>query len=242
MFQKRNPMSNTTKDLRYLDARDKFIEYAFMALGDHFSSRDEFQNYFEAIKTNHRKNLFLKTASYYLFLVKRGDWVVDVPDLDKVIDYLTNTYKYVAIFSLIKSLSEETFIDFYEFLVRRKSSVQFPISDKTKLEDLYGKYKEDLGAIKRCISFFTELSAERQRALLSRLEVRGTEPTIENLAKYLYELRSKFVHEGELVLHMSEGMTLSQRGGKLVVCRLSIRDAMIFFEEGLIKHFRETET
>ena len=235
-------MSNSTKDLRYLDARNKFIEYAFLALGDHFPSRDEFLNYFKAIRISDRKSLFLRTASYYLFLVKRGDWAVDVPGSDKVIDYLTNTYKYVAIFSLIESLSEETFIDFYEFLVRRKSSVQFHISDKTELQDLYRKYKEDFGAIKRCISFFKELSPDRQRALLSRLEVRGTEPTIENLAKYLYELRSKFVHEAELVLHMSEGMTISQTGDKLVVCRLSIKDAMIFFEEGLIKHFRETET
>lgn len=168
--------------------------------------------------------------------------MVDIPGSDKVIDYLTNTYKYVAIFSLIESLSEETFIDFYEFLVKRKSGVQFPISEKTNPEDLYGKYKEDFGAIKRCISFFRKLSPERQRALLSRLEVRGTEPTIENLAKYLYELRSKFVHEAELVLHMSEGMALSQTKDRLVVCRLSIRDAMIFFEEGLIEHFRESET
>ncbi len=235
-------MSNTTKDLRYLDARNKFIEYAFLALGDHFTSRGEFLKYFEAIKSSDRESLFLRTASYYLFLVKRGDWVVDIPGSDKVIDYLTNTYKYVAIFSLIESLSEETFIDFYEFLVRRKPGVQFPISGKSMLEDLYGKYKEDFGAIKRCISFFRKLSPERQRALLARLEVRGTEATIENLAKYLYELRSKFVHEAELVLHMSEGMTLSQTGDKLVVCRLSIRDAMIFFEEGLIKHFQEIET
>ncbi|MFX0197475.1 MAG: hypothetical protein ACFFCW_15235 [Candidatus Hodarchaeota archaeon] len=235
-------MRNTTKDLRYLDDKNKFIEYAFLALGEHFSSRDEFLNYFEAIKTDDRKSLFLRTASYYLFLVKHGDWAVDVPGSDRVIDYLTNTYKYAAIFSLIESLSEETYIEFYEFLVRRKSSVQFPITDQIKLEELYGKYKEEFGAIKRCISFFRKLSPERQRALLSRLEVRGAEATIESLAKYLYELRSNFVHEAELVLHMSEGMSIGQKGDKLVVCKLSIRDAMIFFEEGLIKYFREIET
>lgn len=234
-------MSNTTKDLRYLDAGNKFINYAFLGLEDHFSSRQDFMHYFAAIKSSDRKSLFLRTASYYLFLVKHGDWVVDVPESDKVIDYLTNTYKYVAIFSLIESLSEETFVDFYEFLVRRKSGVEFPM-DKSRLNDIYERYKEDFGAIRRCISFFGKLSPERQRTLLSRLEVKGTEPTIENFAKYLYELRSRFVHDAELVLDMSEGITFSQTGSKLVVCRLSIRDAMIFFEEGLIKYFQETET
>jgi len=234
-------MSSTTKDLRYLDAKNKFIGYAFLALGDHFSSRDDFLNYFDAIKTDDRKNLFLRTASLYLFLVKRGDWAVDIPDSDRVIDYLTNTYKYLAIFSLIESLSEKKFIDFYEFLMRRKSQVQFPIAEKHYLEKLYRKYKDEFGAIKRCISFFKALSPERQRDLISRLEVRGTKATIESLAKYLYELRSKFVHDTELVLHMSEGTSVSLRGNELVVCRLSINDIMIFFEEGLIKCFQETE-
>lgn len=242
MFEKGNPMSNTTKDLRYLEASGKFLEYAFFALGEHFSSHQEFINYFEAIKTKDRKSLFLRTASHYLFLVKRGDWVVNVTGSDKIIDYLTNTYKYVAIFSLIESLSQDAFIEFYEFLVRRKSSIPFPIVDKTKLEALYGQYKKDFGATKRCISFFRCLSPERQRALISRLEVKGTTASIESLARYLYQLRSRFVHDAELVADMSEALTISQTGGKLVVCRLSIRDAMIFFEEGLLKYFQETET
>lgn len=235
-------MGSTTKDLRYLAAKDKFIGYAFSALGNHFSSCNDFLNYFNAIKTDDRKSLFLRTASFYLFLVKRGDWAVDIPGPDRrVIDYLTNTYKYLAIFSLIESLSEEKFIDFYEFLVRRRSRVQFPIAEKSNLEKLYRKYKDEFGAIKRCISFFRALSPDRQRDLISRLEVRGTKATIENLAKYLYELRSKFVHDAELVLGISEGTSISRRDNKLVVCRLSIRDIMIFFEEGLIEYFREAE-
>ena len=121
------------KDLRFLDAKDTFLERAYLALKKQFPSRDAFDAYFNAIRDDEQKNLFLKTASFYLFLVKCGDWVVNVPNSDKVIDYFTNTYKYVAIFSLIESLSEEQFVDFYQFLTRLKSRVKFPIADRRPL-------------------------------------------------------------------------------------------------------------
>ena len=168
--------------------------------------------------------------------------MLNVPNSDNVIDYLTNTYKYVAIFSLIESLSQEQFGDFYQFLTRLKSRVEFPIADRATLDQHYEKYKQEFGSIKRCISFFKALSPKRQSELLSRFEVKGSEPTIENLAKYLYEMRSKFVHEAALVLHMSGGMSIGMQGGKIIVCSLSINDAMQFFEEGLIEHFRGTYT
>ena len=230
------------KDLRYLAETGKFLEYAYLALEDHFSSRSDFDKYLHTIETNERKNLFLRTASFYLFLVKKGDWVVNIPNSDKVVDYLTNTYKFVGIFSLIESLSEEKFIDFYQFLTREKSEVEFPITDKNSLEEHHKKYKEEFGSIKRCISFFRALSQERQKDLISKLKVSGTEGTIENLVKYLYEMRSKFLHEAKFVLNVSEATSISKKGDKLVVCNLSIRDAMLFFEEGLIIHFRDTET
>jgi len=68
------------KDLRFLEAKDTFLERSYLALNNHFSSRDAFDKYFNAIKEDERKNLFLRTASFYLFLVKRGDWLIDVPD------------------------------------------------------------------------------------------------------------------------------------------------------------------
>jgi hypothetical protein len=230
------------KDLRFLDAKDTFLERAYFALENRFPSRGAFLTYFNTIKTDEQKNLFLKTASFYLFLVKRGDWLVDVPGSDKLIDYFTNTYKFVTIFSLIESLSGEKFIDFYQFLTRRKSRVAFPIAERVVLDDHYEKYKQEFGSIRRCISFFRALAPERQRDLLARFEVKGSEPTIENLAKYLYEMRSKFVHQAALVLHMSDGISIGMQRGKIVICNLSINDAMLFFEEGLIQHFRGSAT
>ncbi len=148
----------------------------------------------------------------------------------------------MAIFSLIESLSQEQFVDFYQFLTRLKSPVEFPIADRATLDEYYEKYKQEFGSIRRCISLFKALSPQRQRELLSRFAVKGSDPTIENLAKYLYEMRSKFVHEAALVLHMSDGMSIGMEGGKIIVCSLSIKDAMQFFEEGLIEYFRANET
>lgn len=226
------------KDLRFLQQKDWFLKFAFRALEDHFPSRGQFEDYFNAIETDDRKNSFLRTASFYLLLVKRGDWKVNVSDSKEDIDYLTNTYKYISIFSLIESLSGETFLDFYQFLRRRRSKIQFPISDAKRLERYYRKYKEEFGSIRRCIAFFKALSPERQRDLVGKLEIKGSKPSIELVATFLYELRSKFVHEGNLVLHMSEGITIGMIGKKPVVSSLSIKDAMVFFEEGLIAHFR----
>ena len=93
--------NSTTKDQRYLMAKDKFLEYSFEALGNPFSSRDEFNAFFNRISTDTGKSLFLRTALFYLFLVKNGDWHIKVQGSDSVVEYLTNTYKYISIFSLI---------------------------------------------------------------------------------------------------------------------------------------------
>ena len=229
-------------DQRYMNEQSKFLEYAYLAVGSHFDSQDNFMAYFNGIKSVELKKLFLRTASFYLFLVKRGDWVVDIPGSDRIVDYLTNTYQYVAIFSLIESLSEQKFIDFFEFLIGSKSCIPFPIQNKTELEGHYRKYKNEFGSIQRCISFFRALDKKRQADLISRLQVQDSEPSIENLAKYLYEMRSKFVHEAELVLHMTKGISIGHIGKKRVVCKLSIQDAMLFFEEGLIIYFGPVKT
>lgn len=231
------------RDLRYLKDKEKFLEYAYLALSDHFASHNDFINYFNMMKTDERKNLFLKTASFYLFLVKRGDWIIDIPNSKtKVLDYLTNTYKFMTIFSLIESLSEKNNIDFHEYLIREKSQVEFPINKK-ELNEHYRKYKDEFGSIRSCIAFFRALSPDRQHDLISKMKVRGDKPaerSIGDLAKDLYEMRSKFVHEAKLVLPISKGTFVSRLGNKLVVCNLSIEDVMRFFEEGLLGYFRET--
>ncbi|MHA2408191.1 MAG: hypothetical protein ACXACA_07460 [Candidatus Ranarchaeia archaeon] len=227
------------KDQRYLDAKDKFLEYSFQALQSHFGTKDEFLSFFEKIKNDAQKNLFLKTASFYLFLVKKGDWLVDISDSNRNVDYLTDTYKYIAIFSLIESLQDKSHLDFYSFLARRKTNVTFPIRDKTQLEKWYRKYKKEFGSIRQSVRFFKSLSTRSKAELINNLEVTDVKATIENLSKYLYALRSQFVHEAELVVNMSGRTTISTHGKKTVICKLSLANLMKYFEEGLIRYFSQ---
>lgn len=113
------------KDLRYLVLQDKFVEYAYLALKGRFVSKNDFTAFFNAIINNDQKNLFLKTATFYLFLVKQGDWFVDVPGSNKRVDYLTDTYKYIAIFSLIESLRKHNFMDFFAYLIKKNQMLNF---------------------------------------------------------------------------------------------------------------------
>lgn len=230
------------KDHRYLDAKDKFLEYSFQALQDQFSTKDELISFFNTIGNDDQKNLFLKTASFYLFLVKNGDWWVDISGSDRRVNYFTDTYKYIAIFSLIESLQGKEFMDFYSFLVRRRTNVEFPINNKKELDQWYRKYKQEYGSIHQSVQFFESLSTQTKADLIKNLEVKNAEATIENLSKYLYNLRSKFVHEAELVANMSGIPTISRYGGKVVICKLSLRKLMIFFEEGLITYFTTRKT
>ena len=222
-----------------MHAKDKFLDFSYLALQDQFSSRDEFISFFETLKNDDQRNLFLKTASFYLFLVKKGDWLVDIPGSNEKVDYLTDTYKYIAIFSLIESLQGNEFIDFYSFLVRRKSNVTFPIKDKNELEQWYRKYKQEFGSIQQAIKFFKSLSSQKKADLIKNLEVKDTKPSIENLSKYLYNLRSKFVHETELIVNMSGRTTISKHGQKFVICKISLRKLMEIFEEGFILFFTQ---
>ena len=134
----------------------------------------------------------------------------------------------------------EKFMDFYSFLKRKKSRIEFPIT-KDKLDEYYSRYKNDFGSIRKCVSFFKALPLERQNALTSSLEIDGKKSTIEDIAKWLYDMRSKFVHEAKFVMHMSEEMSIGYQGNKIIVCTLSINDLMKFFEEGLLIHFQSSK-
>jgi hypothetical protein len=134
-------------------------------------------------------------------------------------------------------------MDFYTYLIRRKSKVKFPIQDKAELDQYYKNYKKEFGSIQQSIRFFQSLSRQRKATLIQKLEVTNIEPTIENLSKYLYELRSKFVHEADLIVNMSGRTTISSREkNQVVICKLSIEDLMRFFEEGLVEHFKTKTT
>lgn len=227
--------------LKYLNRKDVFLRYGFEGLRDHFATEEDLRGWFETIESDEKKNRFLKVAAYYAALVKCGDWHVTLPDSDPIIDYFTNSYKVVGIFSLIESLSNLKYIDFYKYLKRKDTRTKFPI-EKEDLDKLYSQYNKDYGAIRQCIAFFEGLSQARQELLISKLKVKRANPSIENFAKYLYRLRSKFVHEADLVHPVSNATWVGFEGKEVVVCKLSLVDTMQFFEEGLLLWFQSKET
>ncbi len=227
-------MKNIEKELRYLKNEEKFLSYSYQSLREHFTSYDKFMHFYRSIDNDEEKNLFLKVSSFYLFTVKNGDWYTkSIQGTNEVIEYITNTYKYISIFSLIESLSKENFIDFFQFMKMKKSKISFPIKDKDSLDEIYKQYKKEYGSIQQCVSFFNKLPLDQQNLMVSRIQIKNGEPTIEGLAKHLYMLRSKYVHEAKFNLQVSRGTVINNE----VICKLSIDDTMNFFEKGLIQYF-----
>ncbi len=161
----------TRGPLRNLYREKIFKPHAQAVFAGHLGGATEFETFYSGLK-DEEKDLFLGVASKYVFLVKHGDWHVDLEDCNPVIDYFTNSFKLVSLFSLIESLSSEKHEEFYDWL-RKQEDDTFPIPDKPKLKSLYEKYKKTYGSIRRCVKFFEWLPLTRQAELRSGFKVRG---------------------------------------------------------------------
>ena len=236
MSQSNNAAQAKTPPLRYLRRESYMREYAATAFESQFSDAMAFDVFYERLG-DEAKDQFLRVASTYLFLVKRGDWRVDVEGTDPVIDYFTNSFKLVSLFSLIESLSAEKHQDFQEWLIQIGEEI-YPIPDKATLRKLHEKYKVTFGSIRRCVAFFERLPPMRQEELRGALKVEGA-PTksVKEVAQFLYNLRSKFVHEGEFVLDIANVPVMSKHKSASTLTSLSMQKLLQIFEEGVIAHF-----
>lgn len=223
--------------MRFLENKAYYIELAYRALSARFTDRVAFDNFFESISSDVEKDTFLRVTTYYLLLVKAGNWVVDDPASNPVVDYLTNSYKLITLLSLIESLGDGEFIDFYESLVARDDGAPFPLT-REALDRRYAVYKARFGSFRRCVAFFEGLP-EQEKARLTGAFTHAQETlSVKEVVRFLYELRSKFVHEGRLILHLSEGPVLLFRNGKKpLLVQLSMNQVCEVFELGLIAHF-----
>lgn len=226
-------------DYRYVKNEALYLTVAQSAVSSQFASDTEFKRFYQEIGRRERRNLFLRAAAFYYYLVKHGDWIVTATDCDPVIDYLTNSYKTVGIFALIESLSDEEHEDFHAWLSKDENA-SFPIAAREQLNELHKKYKATYGSIRRCVGFFARLSPEMQAQLCQSVEVDNKPmPNIKKLAEFLYNTRSKFVHEAAVVLQMS-GASAHQGDKKLINTKLTMSTVFSAFEEGLVAYFRET--
>lgn len=211
-------------------------EYAASAMGSMFADAAAFDAFYVAL-TDEQKDDFLRVASTYLFLVKQGDWHVTVEGSNPVIDYFTNSFKLVTIFSLIESLSSEKHQDFYEWIGHIEGDI-YPIYDKAALKQLHEKYKATFGSIRRCIAFFERLSSAQQIDLRNSIQVDGAPvKSVKDVAQFLYNLRSKFVHEGEFVLDIANVSVMSRHKNSNTLVTLSMPKLFEAFEEGVVAYF-----
>jgi hypothetical protein len=170
--------------------------------------------------------------------VKRGDWHVSVEGSAPLVDYISTSFKVVALFALIESLSDELHQDFYGWLCSKDTKTSFPIPDPAALSKLNEEYKSTYGSIRRCVAFFNRLPSERQQALCTAIRVNGKPlASIKKVAEFLYDLRSKFVHEARFVLSLVGYTALSMKGEKVVQIDLSAETLLEAFEEGVLAYF-----
>lgn len=216
-----------------------FKRYAYTALMSRFPDKAGFEDFYASLDGPVIKDEFLRVTSFYLFLVKRGEWHVTVEGSAPVVDYLSTSFKVVALFALIESLSDEQHQDFYGWLCSKDTKTTFPIPDQAALSKLNEEYKVSYGSIRHCVTFFSRLPPERQQALCSAIRSGGKPlASIKKVAEFLYDLRSKFVHEARLVLQLSSLMAFSMKGQTVVETELSIETLLEAFEEGVLAYFR----
>ncbi|MBU1937012.1 hypothetical protein KKG05_06395 [bacterium] len=224
-------------DGRYIKNEQPFKDDAFLALKSRFPDRESFEEFYESLSSPEKKDEFLRITSFYLFLVKQGDWHISVEGYDPIIDYFTNSFKLVALFSLIESLTDLKHQDFYQWLASQPDSI-FPISNKSDLRHLYEDYKKSFGSIRRCVSFFERLPDKQKTALCNSIHINGTAiQNIKKLAQLLYDIRSEFVHAAQLVLLVSESPIFHIEKNKTVRSRLSVNILLDAFEEGVLCYF-----
>lgn len=226
-------------DKRYIQNEASFLQYATDSLCHRFESQQDFFRFYSSLPDDNAKNEFLRVSSFYLFLVKNGDWVTDLHGDGFVRDYLTNSYKLVGIFSLIESLGDRKHQDFYAWLRSdQPENDAFPIMSPSALNDLFIKYNQAHGATRHCVEFFERLSPKGKQTLMQAIRIRGEAvSSIKRAVQVLYGLRSRFVHDANLLVHLNSRPMLTNLKGKVHLFDLGLSEFAKLFEEALIMHF-----
>lgn len=101
-------------------------------------------------------------------------------------------------------------------------------------------YKLSYGSIRRCVSFFDRLPSKQKTRLCESIQPGGTPvANIKKLAQYLYQLRSKFVHEAQFVLEISETPMFLFDKKKVIHSTLTVPILLEAFEEGVLAYFND---
>lgn len=240
------------EDFRYINNKEKFLEYAFEVLKAYFYDRDAFEVFYKNIPGKHDRNLFLKIISFYKYLVKDGSFINCISDTDDPnqlketkISYIDETYKFIAIFSLIEGLIEvDNYEEFHSWLRKTHDFKKNPIDSKNKFDNLRSTYLKEFGSTNRAIKFFNNLDDDTKKELKSKIVLPGKmhphlidDQVIKIIAGFLYKIRSEFVHKSRIILETSKGKIVSTINGELVISDLNLEDLKSIFERGFLSNF-----
>jgi hypothetical protein len=88
----------------------------------------------------------------------------------------------------------------------------------------------------KMVSFFLRLDDSSKQEIESWIKVKGQPLAIEKLAKTLYEIRSKFVHEARLIVDLSGVRTISARQVEREIT-VTLEQVERIFERGVLLRF-----
>jgi hypothetical protein len=225
---------------KYLNNWESYLEHVFAVWREYFASKQELRDFYAAISDEQDQALFLRVGSFYRFLVREGHFHFEDEDLN--MSYIDDSYKYIAILSLVEALggSSGGYVSFHDWLHRKMKSTCLTLAESImdSIDRSYIEYNAEHGANQAAFRFFDCLDPQDQQLIQARLEIHNKDNSIKKLVQFLYNIRSKFVHEAQLVLGFGDKTTFECDKGKVIaVNKLSMRDMQTLFEHGFLKRF-----
>ncbi len=223
----------------YLKNAEHFLTEIAAVWTRHLQSDEALRELFEAIATEEEKDLFLRIGAFYRYLIVEGSFRFAKKEWNDGMSYVDDTYKYVAIFSLIEALeTPPDYKDFYQWIQSKKDTA-LPLNKKpmSVLDHMYQNYKACHGSIQAAVRFFERLDPDDQALIEKKLKVHGTSPSPKKLSQLLYDMRSKFVHEARFILGFCPVTTVGTHNGSVLTNELTMDDLRTLFEHGFLKRF-----
>ncbi len=228
------------QQLKYLKYSDAYLKHVISIWGKYFRTQKALREFFDLLSTDQEKDLFLRVGSFYRFLVIEGKYKFKKSKWNGGMSYIDDTYKYIALFSLIEALDfPGAYVDFYQWLNRNKKEIEDDPEAQffSLLDDAYKKYKSEYGANNAAVLFFSRLDQEDQEFIQKSLRIKGKQRSLKQLAQFLYDIRSQFVHQAHLVLNFGDTISVGRQKGKIITSNMSITDICSLFEHGFLKRF-----
>lgn len=229
--------SRSTGPMYLLYDQNRCKELAFFALKRNFRSRAAFDKFLGALSIEfQRKFLFL--ATQYLFFVKCANCSVALSGNTLSAKCVRTTYKYIALFALMEAVQTEEYEDFPTYLLRKNGNVSYPINDKSALQSIYAEYNSTQGSVKKVKRFLESLPDQMKKGLERRFLINNRPSDMGAIADFLYNVRSKFIHQAQIVFVANNSPFYTVSSKKVYLSCMRLSDLTRAFEKGLIKHFR----